>query len=161
MRKLLTISCAGVLLCVGTSVFSADWLKGWDAYRSEDYATALREWEPLAKQGDAFAQFNLGVMYRLGQGVPQNDSTAVKWYTPAAKQGNVHAQYNLGVMYEKGQGVIQDNTYAHIWWNFAASKGDKEARNKRDIIERKMTPSKIEKAQYLARECVENNYKGC
>ena len=52
-----------------------------------DYATALREFEPLAKQGHARAQTNLGWMYDKGLGVPQNYETAVKWYTLAAEQG--------------------------------------------------------------------------
>ena len=75
--------------------------KGFAAYQSGDYATALREWTPLAKQGDAVAQYNLGVMYAQGQGVPQDYKTAVKWYRLAAEQGNADAQYNLGVMYDK------------------------------------------------------------
>ena len=37
------------------------------------FATALREWEPLAEQGDAAVQFNLGILYRLGKGLPQDD----------------------------------------------------------------------------------------
>ena len=45
------------------------------------FATALREWTPLAEQGDAKSQYNLGVMYNKGKGVPQNYKTAVKWYT--------------------------------------------------------------------------------
>ena len=60
-----------------------------DPYESENYETALQEWNPLAKQGDANAQFNLGQMYRRGQGVVQNNKTAVKWYRLAAEQGNV------------------------------------------------------------------------
>jgi hypothetical protein len=51
--------------------WSQDFQKGLTAYKSGDYATALREWTPLAKQGDAFAQYNLGVMYGNGQGVPR------------------------------------------------------------------------------------------
>ena len=51
---------------------SVDFQKGLTAYESGDYATALREWEPLAEQGDADAQFFLGEMYWRGQGVPQN-----------------------------------------------------------------------------------------
>ena len=50
-------------LLVGNPAFSADYQKGLDAYDRGDYATALREWEPLAKQGDAGAHFNLGVMF--------------------------------------------------------------------------------------------------
>jgi len=46
---------AVLLGSVGVSE-SADFQKGVTAYESGDYATALREWMPLAKQGDAGAQ---------------------------------------------------------------------------------------------------------
>jgi hypothetical protein len=85
----------------------------------------------------------------------------VKWYTLAAEQGVAFAQSNLGVMYGTGQGVIQDNVYAHMWLNIAASSGHKSASKNRDIIAKRMTPSQLEKAQDLARECVRKNYKGC
>ena len=114
-----------------------------------------------AEQGEAKAQFNLGVMYDNGEGVPQDDKTAVKWYTLAAEQGLANAQFNLGWMYDEGLGVPQDNVYAHMWWNIAASSGDKDAIGNRDIIAKRMTPSQLEKAQDLARECVRKNYKGC
>ncbi len=51
------------------------------AYQRGDYATALREWRPLAEQGNAKAQYNLGFMYRYGLGVPQDDAAAWGWYT--------------------------------------------------------------------------------
>ncbi len=55
------------------------------AYQRGDYATALRLWRPLAEQGDAGAQYNLGLMYREGQGVSQDDAEAAKWYRKAAE----------------------------------------------------------------------------
>jgi len=58
--------------------WSADLQKGSDAYKIGDFATALREWTPLAEQGDVSAQFGLGVMYEWGKGVPQEFGTAVK-----------------------------------------------------------------------------------
>ena len=82
--------------------WSADFQKGLAAAKSGDFATALREWTPLAEQGDALAQSSLGFMYHKGKGVPQNFETAVKWYRLAAKQGNAYAQYNLGLMYRNG-----------------------------------------------------------
>ncbi len=145
---------------VGTS-WGADIYKGVDAYISGDFATALREWRPLAEQGDAYAQNNLGLMYYEGEGVPQDDKTAVKWYTLAAEQGIADAQNNLGVMYGTGQGVIQDNVYAHMWGNIAASNGDENGGKLRDIVAKGMTPADISTAQNLARECVRKNYKGC
>ena len=79
---------------------SADFQKGLDAAKRGDYATALREWEPLAEQGHAAAQTLLGVMYENGKGVPQDYAMAVKWYTLAAEQGHADAQYGLGGMYD-------------------------------------------------------------
>ena len=105
------------ILFVAGPAFSADFNKGIAAYSRGDYAAALKEWRPLAEQGDADAQYNLGVMHDTGQGVPQDYKTAVKWFRLAAEQGNAAAQNNLGVMYEEGQGIIQNNIYAHMWGN--------------------------------------------
>ena len=65
------------------------------AYGRGDYATALQLFRPLADQGNAGAQFNLGVMYAKDQGVPQNYAEAVRWYRLAADQGDANAQNNL------------------------------------------------------------------
>ena len=73
MKNLLILPVLLLTLLVGTPAFSADWDKGLTAARSGDFATALREWTPLAEQGDAAAQFNLGILYRLGKGLPQDD----------------------------------------------------------------------------------------
>ena len=163
MRNLTATVCLTIALLLGSAgvSWSQDFGKGFWAYQSGDYATALREWRPLAKQGDAVAQLNLGNMYRKGQGVPQNDKTAVRWYRLAAEQGNADAQTNLGVMYGMGTGVIRDDVYAHMWFNIAASSGNKRAVKNRDIAAKNMTPSQLEKAQDLARECVRKKYKGC
>jgi TPR repeat protein len=98
MKRLLILPALLLTLLVGTPAFSADWEKGVNAYQSGDYATALREWTPLAKQGHVSAQYNLGSMYQKGQGVPQDYKTAVKWYRLAAKQGYADAQTNLNIM---------------------------------------------------------------
>ena len=161
MNRLLILPILLLTLLVGNPAFSADWKKGWTASQSGDYATALREWTPLAEQGDADAQYNLGVMYEKGRGVLQDYKTAVKWYRLAAEQGNASAQSNLGVMYAIGQGVIQDDVYAHMWGNIAASNGNEGGGELRDIVAKEMTPADISTAQKLARECVRKNYKGC
>ena len=132
-----------------------------DANKRGDYAAALKEWLPLAEQGDARAQTNLGVMYRDGQGVPRDHKTALKWYTLAAEQGYANAQNNLGVMYGEGPGVIQDYVRAHMWGNIAASNGSENGGKVRDIVAKEMTPADISAAQTLARECVRRNYKRC
>ena len=69
-----------VLLGSAGMGWGAYFQKGLDAVQRGDYTTALREWKPLAEHGNADAQFNLGVMYDDGEGVPQDYKTAVKWY---------------------------------------------------------------------------------
>ena len=85
--------------------------------------TPLAETRQRADQGDANAQFNLGVMYASGLGVPQDDVQAAAWYRQAADQGHADAQYYLGVMYATGQGVPQDFTQAVAWYRQAADQG--------------------------------------
>ncbi len=77
----------------------------------------------LADQGNAEFQFNLGVMYDNGKGVPQDYQEAVKWYRQAAQQGIAPAQHNLGVMYDNGKGVPQDYQEAVKWYRQAAQQG--------------------------------------
>src|SRR5262249_19029459 len=91
------------------SVHVADALhRGKAAYDRQDYLTAFREWLPLAQQGYAPAQHNLGVMYSEGRGVAQDDALALSWHLQAAVQGYAPAQHNLGQMYEQGRGVARD-----------------------------------------------------
>ena len=100
MKRLGIVSAAVIsVVMLATSAFAQDWDKGLDAYNAGDYATALQEFRPLAEQGHAQAQFNLGLMYDNGKGVPQDYAEAVKWYRLAAEQGYAYAQFNLGVMY--------------------------------------------------------------
>lgn len=161
MRRILILPILILTLLVANPAFSADYQKGLTALKSGDYATALREITPLAKQGNARAQNNLGQMYFWGQGVPRDKKTAVKLYTRAAEQGHAIAQWNLAGMYFLGNGVIQDNVYAHMWFNISASNGAEVRSNMRGVLADMMTPSQLEKAQDLARECVRKNYKGC
>jgi len=116
-----------LLFSMGGGVVYADFQAGLDAAQKEDYATALREWKPLAEAGNAGAQHNLARMYYNGYGVPQDYKTAVKWYEKAAQQGVATAQVNLGGMYRNGQGVPQDYKEARKWTGKAAQQGDADA----------------------------------
>ena len=87
----------GGLGCSG----GGDYEKGVAAYNRDDFATALREWTPLAEQGDADAQYNLGVMYRKGHGVPQDKVYAHIWYNIAATSGNKKAIKNRDILLKK------------------------------------------------------------
>ena len=114
----------------------------WD-HLSGDYATALREWRPLAERGDAVAQYNFGFMSAKGHGVPQDFAVALKWYRKAAEQGYAPAQYILGQMYEMSQGVPRNYAEAHKWYNIAAAQGDEDARLDRGILANKMNRALI------------------
>ena len=128
--------------------------KGLKYYRPDDAAAAARQLKPLAEQGNAEAQFNLGSLYYQGRGVPQDYKEAAKWFRKAADQNHVYAQVNLGSMYAEGiQGVIaKDYSQALMWFVFAAVRGDMEAMEFREDLAAKMTPAQITEAQKMARE---------
>jgi uncharacterized protein len=80
-----------------------------------------------AGQGDAREQYNLGLMYDTGRGVPKDYKEAVTWWRKAAEQGDARAQTNLGLMYDNGRGVPQDYKEAVKWYRKAAEQGDSGA----------------------------------
>jgi TPR repeat protein len=86
--------------------------------------TELEATKEKADQGDAIAQFNLGQMYREGEGVEKDAKEAFKWYQKAADQGLAIAQFSLGLMYGNGLGVEQDFKEAVKWYHKAADQGD-------------------------------------
>jgi len=116
------------------TLVQADYLAGAEAFIFGDYATALKEWRPVAEQGDMESQWAMGDLYRFGWGVPQDDGEAVRWYRLAADQGLAGAQYNLGVMYKRGQGVTQDDAEAARWYRLAAVQGHTTAQNNLGIL---------------------------
>ncbi len=126
--------------------------KGFEAYTKGDYATALREWQHTAKQGNVIAQYNLGIMYAHGLGVSQDYHEAIKWYDLSAKQGYTGAQISLGEIYAKGQNGAQDFVIAFMWYNLAASKGNEYGAELRDLLATQMTSEQIAQAQKLAHE---------
>jgi len=88
---------------------------------------AARWFRKAADQSMAEAQFNLGLMYDEGIGLPKSDTKAVAWYLYAADQQFPPAQFNLGVMYHHGRGVPQSDLEAAKWWTQAAEHGDVDA----------------------------------
>ena len=84
----------------------------------------LADLRASAEAGEAQAQFNLGVRYTFGEGVPQDYGEAVAWYRRAAEQGHAVAQYGLGVLYGTGEGVPQDYVEAVAWYRRAAEQGE-------------------------------------
>lgn len=105
----------------------ADLQAGLDAYRAGNYSAALQEFKPLAAQGNADAQVNLGFLYARGHGVPQDYKEASNWYRKAAEQGQVDAQFNLGSLYYDGLGLAHDFKKAAEWYTKAAELGQIDA----------------------------------
>lgn len=85
-------------------------------------ATSLDCIRLKAKQGEAEAQLQLGLLYWKGKEVPRDSTMAVKWVTESANQGNAVAQFELGHAYDKGWGVPQDFKLAATWFRRAAKK---------------------------------------
>ena len=96
---------------------------GLAAAKRGDHKRAFGLWRPLAEQGNAATQFNLGLMYEKGQGVAKSYANAVKWYRKSAAQGYARAQVRLGNMYSFGIGVAKDTDEAVKWYRKAAMQG--------------------------------------
>ena len=72
-------------------------------------------------------QYNLGVRYQLGEGVPKDLGKAAELLQKAADQGYAPAQLNLGELYEKGEGVPKDLGKAAELYKKAADQGNQRA----------------------------------
>lgn len=102
---------------------------GVTAAQHRRYAKALKLLRPLAEHGQAVAQYNLGVMYYDGEGVPQEFAIAAAWFRKAAEQGQSAAEFNLGMMCFQGEGLPQNYGEAATWLAKAADQGDPDAQH--------------------------------
>ncbi|NNK96376.1 MAG: sel1 repeat family protein [Desulfobacterales bacterium] len=69
-----------------------------DQYKTEItdyYNNSIIEY---AQQGYSDAQYNLGLIYENGEGVPQSDKKAAQWYRKAAEQGYPAAKNKLEIL---------------------------------------------------------------
>ena len=114
-----------------------------------------------AAQGNALAQYNLGLLYFNGKGVAQNHQEALRLYQLAAEQGLVSAQYVIGWMYANGQGVQKDLIRAQMRFNLATDKGNNDAQKWRTLVAKEMTSIQINQAQKMAEDCEKRSYKNC
>ena len=118
----------------------------------QNFKEAVKWYRKAAEQGDAEAQYSLGVMYAKGEGVAKNFRKAVKWYRKAAEQGDAEAQFNLGVMYAKGEGVQGNLVAAHAWLSLAAAQGSESAIKIKDWPRLRMSTEQVGEAEKLAVE---------
>ena len=123
-QRITALFVGGILALALFGVAAAGPLEdGEAAYHRGDYAEAMRLLRPLAEQGDASAQFQLGAMYTFGDGVPHDTEQGAMWYRKAAEQGNANAQTKLGLMYAYGIGTPKDGAQALFWYRKAAEQG--------------------------------------
>jgi len=110
-------------LCIATSLISVSagaiadqYTEGYDSAFVENYSEAYSKWYPLAVNGDARAQFNLGLMYHSGLYVSMDESLALYWYHKAAENGIREAQEYLVVGYGEGWfGLSRDHKKSQYW----------------------------------------------
>jgi TPR repeat protein len=96
--------------------------------------TAFRQ---RAEQGDAWAQHELGLSYRSGDGVQKDETQARQWFRKAAEQGIAEAQYYIGFAHQFDEdegltaglrnrlvsGIYTDYVEAVVWYRKAAEQG--------------------------------------
>jgi TPR repeat protein len=116
-----------LLLAFAAPAAKADGVAGLKAYEAGDYATALREFMPLAEAGQASAQAAVGQMYLDGHGVPQDPAQAAIWLEKAASGGNARARAQIGALYATGTGVPQDEMKASYWLLKAANQNVRQS----------------------------------
>ena len=113
----------------------AAYFDGMEAYRQNDYQTALREFK--AVEEDARALYMIGVMHEKGDGVTTDLAAAASWFRKAADKGNASAQYRLGRLYERGLGVDQNREEASAWYKKSARQGNVDAKQALKRLEAK------------------------
>ena len=116
--------CAFAILLCAQPLFAADLKSAEGAYKQKDYARAMKEFAPAAKQGNAEAEAYLGRMYLLGQGVPTDRNEAIKWFKASGDQGNADAQFFLGSIYLLPR---KDIAQGLMWMRLSAEQGNQDA----------------------------------
>lgn len=129
MRWLLKYLLTGFLFAfLGAAPGFSQTLEGAiDKYNQRNYSGALADWGKLAEMGNHDAWFNLGQMYRLGQGISFDFPKAIENYTLAAVAGHTAAQRELGNLYFFTIGTDAAREQAIPWWKKAAANGDPKA----------------------------------
>ena len=112
-------------------------------------AKSLPDLRKLAAR-DADAQWQMGVRYHNGEGVPRDDVQAMQWFLRAADQGHVTAQATLGAYYWAGRGVPQDLSKAYFWSALALAQGDENSKSRLEGLASQMTRAQVSAARQQA-----------
>jgi len=102
---------------------------------NEEHKKTFDLLQPLVKNGNAAAELELGMLYRFGRGVTQDNDQALDLITKSANQGYTSAEFCLGYMYHHGQSVDINIEEAAKWYRRAAKKGHKLAQDMLNRVE--------------------------
>lgn len=148
-----------MLWCLGTAPAGAaeywNFKTAYDAYDRGEFQLAADIYKRLADKGNVRAQNELGFLYSVGQGVPQDFKIAASWYRQAADQGYAPALLHLARLYETGRGVAKNVLEAHKLYSLGALLTEKA--NQRQIalsqitsLAARMTPVQLAAARKRA-----------
>ena len=113
-------------------------------------AQSVVDLRKIADQGDADAQWQMGVRYHNGENLPQDDAQAMQWFLRAAEQGHVTAQATLGAYYWAGRGVPVDLSKAYFWSDIALAQGDENSKSRLEGLASQMTRAQVSAARQQA-----------
>ncbi|MBT4711391.1 MAG: sel1 repeat family protein [Alphaproteobacteria bacterium] len=150
-KSALSLALAGFLV-LSAGVARADFAAGVAAAQAEDYETAMKEWLPLAEQGVAGAQSNIGDMFSNGLGMERDDTQAFFWHIKAAEQGVVKSIFFVGAALAAGQGVEKDLVEGTKWLLLAQRVGFPNATQVLSLVSQSMSPEDAAESERRADE---------
>ncbi|HEY9079635.1 tetratricopeptide repeat protein [Magnetovibrio sp.] len=92
-----------------------------DVLKKMKMVSRFKQTLPIAEAGDAQAQYELALMYEIGDGTKIDTKQTLKWLLKAAEQGHAESRYKLGWMYANGIIVRQDFFLAAKYYRLAAT----------------------------------------
>lgn len=151
----------GLLLAMAWTMALADPSRheqAFAAYQRADYAEAYRIWEGLANDGDAGAQYALGVMLYQGEGREPDRDAGMQWFEKAAHSGLPIAMFNLGAAHWEAQRYDM----AVAWWQKAADQGDAISQYNLGLAYRlgRGVAKDLKMALHWVRESAQQDYAG-
>ena len=111
--------CAFVVLGMFAVPVQAQFIKGFDLFRSGEFCAAKEAWLKSERSGDSTSPFGLAELYARGLCVRKNERIASRWYLTAALRGNSRARAEIGTRYAYGKGVEVDALKAYVWLSTA------------------------------------------
>ncbi|MGM0422362.1 MAG: tetratricopeptide repeat protein [Pseudomonadota bacterium] len=131
-------------------------------YADGEYGRAIYGLLRLARDDNAKAAETIGLMYRYGQGVPQDNAQAIKWFNTAAEEHRPLSQHHIGVMYFSGHGVGKNMMQASMWLRLAVmnyNDGPDKERAKQDLqnVSLRMSDSELQHSKDLIKRFIHQN----